>query len=62
MGYLNRGLYVIWKFTKWPKTSGITFKNKAFSEGNQPFAGDFHAVEDKTNAEMLEFTKKWNWK
>ena len=34
----------------------------AFAEENQLFAGDFHAVVDEINADMLQFTKKWNWK
>ena len=38
-----------------PKTPGIAFKNMAFSEGNQLFAGDFQAVLDETNAIMLQF-------
>ena len=52
----------IWKFTKWPRTPGITLKkNMAFFEGNQLFAGDFHALLDEINAVMLQFSKKWNW-
>ena len=33
-----------------------------FSEGNQLFADDFHANLDEANADMVQFTKKWNWK
>ena len=45
-----------------PKHRGSFFKNMAFSEGNQLFAGDFHTFLDEINASMLQFTKKWNWK
>ena len=34
----------------------------AFSEGNQQFAGDFRANLDDLTANMVQFTKKWNWK
>ena len=34
----------------------------AFSEGNQPFATDSHALRDEIQAGMFQFTKKWNWK
>ena len=50
------------KFTKRPKTPEITLKNVAFSEGNQLFAGDFLANLDKTNADMVQFIKRGNWK
>ena len=33
-----------------------------FSEGNQLFAGNFLANLDETNADMVQFTKRWNWK
>ena len=46
--------YVILKFTKWPKRSGITLKNMAFFEGNQLFAGDFYAVLDETNTDTVQ--------
>ena len=49
------------KFTKWPKTPEITSKkNMAFSEGNKLFAGDFRANLDEPNADMVQFTKRWN--
>ena len=60
MGRLNRNLHVILKFSKRPKTPGITFKKMPFSEGNQLFAGDFHALLDEIHTDMLQFTKKWN--
>ena len=63
MGRLNRNLYVMLKFTERPKTLGITSKKKmTFSEGNKLFAGDFRANLDETNADMVQFTKRWNWK
>ena len=51
------------KSTERPKTPGITSKkNMAFPEGNELFAGDFRANLDETNADMVQFTKRWNWK
>ena len=32
------------------------------SEGNQLLAGAFHAIMDKTEADILQIPKKWNWK
>ena len=50
------------KLTERPKTPGITSKkNIAFPEGNNQFAGDFRANLDETNADMVQFTKRWNW-
>ena len=52
------------KFTERPKTLGITSKKKnrlAFPKGNKLFAGDFCANLDETNADMVQFTKRWNW-
>ena len=49
------------KFTEWPKTMGMTSKKDiAFLEGNKLFAGDFRANLDETNADMVQFTKRWN--
>ena len=31
-------------------------------KGNKLFAGDFRANPDETNADMVQFTKRWNWK
>ena len=60
---------IVWKhsmlcfeFTKRPKTPGITSKNMAFPKGNKLFAGDFRANLDETNADMVQFKKRWNWK
>ena len=53
------------KFTEQPKTPGITLKTKknvAFPEGNKLFVGDLHANLDETNADMIQFTKRWSWK
>ena len=36
-------------------------KYMPISEWNQLFAGNFHAVRKKINADMFHFTKKWNW-
>ena len=36
-------------------------KNIAFPEGNKLFAGDFRANLEETNADMVQFTKRWNW-
>ena len=60
MGCLNRNLYVILKFTKRPKTLGITLKEKnmAFPEENKLFADDLRANLNETNAGMVQFTNK----
>ena len=50
------------EFTKRPKTPGMTSKSITFPEGNKLFAGDSHANLDKTKADMVQFTKRWNWK
>ena len=50
------------KFTKRPKTQAKIFLKIAFLEGNKLFAGDFCANLDERNANMVQFTKRWNWK
>ena len=47
-----------------PKHRGLLFlkKNMVFSERNQLFAGDFRANLDEKNADLIQFTKRWNWK
>ena len=51
------------KFTELPKTSGITLKKiMALPEGYKLFGGDLRANLDETNADMVQFTKRWNWK
>ena len=54
----------MFKFTEQPKTLGMTSKQKknAFAEGNKLFEGDFRANLDETNVDMVQFTKRWNWK
>ena len=34
----------------------------AFPEGNKLLAGDLRANLDETNADIVQFTKRWNWK
>ena len=34
----------------------------AFPKENKLFAGDFRANLDETNADMVQFTQRWNWK
>ena len=49
-------IFVMLKFTEWPKTLGMT------SKGNKLFAGDFRTNLNETNIDMFHFTKRWNWK
>ena len=49
------------KFTEDPKHRGSLQKNIAYPKGNKLFAGDFYANLDETNADMVQFTKRWNW-
>ena len=50
------------KFTEWPKTPEITLKKMDVPEGNQLFVDDFRANLDETNADIVQFTERWNWK
>ena len=51
------------KFTERPKTPEITSKkNMAFLEGNKLFTGNLRANLDETNADMVQFVKRCNWK
>ena len=51
------------KFTELPKTPGITVKKKmAFPEENKLFVRDLRSNLDETNADMVQFTKRWNRK
>ena len=34
----------------------------AFPGGNKLFAGDFLANLDEAKADMVQFTKRWDWK
>ena len=38
----------------------FTKKKNAFLEGNKLSAGDFCANLDEKNADMVQFTKRWN--
>ena len=58
MGRLNRNPFGILKFTERPKTLGINIKNMARSEGDQLFAGAFHAIMGKIEAGILQIAKK----
>ena len=49
------------KFTELPKTPGTTTKNSAFPEVIKLFASEFGPNVDETNADMVQFSKKWNW-
>ena len=50
------------KFAERPKTPGITSKKHGFPEGSKLFACDLCSNPDETNVDMVQFTKKWNWK
>ena len=45
-----------------PKDWGSPQKNMAFPEGKKLCAGDFRVNLDETNADMIQFTKRWDWK
>ena len=47
------------KFTERFKTQGITLNKH---EGNQQFTDHFRANMNKTNTDMVQFTKRWNWR
>ena len=56
-GRLNRNLYIILKFTEWPKTPGMTSKKPLLSlKGISRFC----ANQDETKADMVQFTMRWN--
>ena len=44
------------------KHRGSLQKSMTFSEGNKLFAGDLLANLNEANADMVQFTKIWNWK
>ena len=56
---VTRNGKIVWKHGG--KHRGSLQKNMAFPEGNELFAGDFRANLDETNADMVQFTKRWNW-
>ena len=37
-------------------------ENSVFPEVNKLFRSDFRAKLDGTNADMVQFTKRWSWK
>ena len=53
---------VSWNLPNGPKHRGSIFRNMASSEGNQQLAKAFHAIMDKTETDILQIAKKWNWK
>ena len=64
-GSLNRNLYAMLKFNEQAKTPVINSKKQkkhSFPKGNKLFLGDFCANLDETNPNMVQFTKRWNWK
>ena len=58
----RRNLFGTLKITEWAKTPMINIKNMASSEEDQPLTGAFHAIMEKTEDDMLQIVKKWNWK
>ena len=55
-------LTICWNSPNKPKHLESFFKNMACTKGNQLFLVDFHAILDKIETDMLQITKKWNWK
>ena len=51
-----------WNLPSGPRHRGSLQKNIAFPEESKLSAGDFRANLDETNADMVQFTKRWNWK
>ena len=49
------------KFTKGPKTPGITFEKIWFSLKEVSYLQVIFMLLDEMKADMLQFTKKWNW-
>ena len=62
MGHLNRNLCYVEIYRAAQNTGDHFKKNIAFPKGNKLFAGDFCANLDGTNADIVQFTKRWNWK
>ena len=50
-----------WNLPSGPKHRGSLPKNMAFPEGNKLFVGDLRANLDETNADMIQFIKRWKW-
>ena len=59
--YIETSL-VSWNLLNGQKHWGSVLRNMASSEGDQLLAGAFHAILDKIKADILQITKKWNWK
>ena len=51
-----------WNLLSGQKNWGSYQKNMAFPGGNKLFAGDLRANLDETNVDMVQFTRRWNWK
>ena len=50
------------EFSKWPKTPGIIFKKKSLALKGINCLEVIFAMLDKIVIDMLQMTKKWNWK
>ena len=61
MGHPDRNLFYS-EIYRVAQNTGEDLKKKknAFLEGNKLFAGDFCANLDEKNADMVQFTKRWN--
>ena len=57
MDRLNTNLYVMLKFTKRPKTPGITLRKHGLLLRESAISRDFRVNLDETNADMAQFTK-----
>ena len=55
-------ILVSWNLPNGSKHQGWILRNMAISEGDKLLAGAFHVVTDKIEADILQITKKWNWK
>ena len=53
---------VSWNLPNGLRHWGSILRNMASSEGNQLLIGAFHAIMDKTEADILQIAKKWTWK
>ena len=61
-GRLNRNLYAMLKFTERPRTPSMTSKKALVSLKEQAVCRWFRANLNETNADMVQFTKRWNQK
>ena len=54
---------IVWKHVEIYRAAQNTFKKSWLSlKGISCVAGDFRGNLDETNADMVQFTKRWNWK